>query len=145
MTCVIDHVGPFAVPHRCAPSAACGSQPCSSSHWSASKKKYCLLHSIPANACRITLAASSLTPAGVTRVELVGLLLTALQNLRRNWPPNGSPIESGGGLGQAQPNDCGLPGPTVELIVRGGLGPFSPGFTASCLPATTKSLIPSLT
>src|ERR1700692_1566159 len=42
-----------------------GSAPCSSSHLSTSKKKYCLLHSIPASACRITLAASSPTRVGV--------------------------------------------------------------------------------
>jgi integrase/recombinase XerD len=32
---------------------------------SVSRKKYCLLHSIPASACRITLDASSPTPGGV--------------------------------------------------------------------------------
>ena len=42
-----------------------GSTPCSSSHLSTSKPKYCLLHNIPASAWRITRASSSLTRAGV--------------------------------------------------------------------------------
>ena len=61
---VADQVKPFAVPHL-ARAGRIGSTPCSSSHLSTSKKKYCLLHSIPASAWRMTLAASSPTPAGV--------------------------------------------------------------------------------
>ena len=61
---VADHVEPLAVAHLTRRSAASRSTPCSSSHLSVSRKKYCLLHSIPANACRITLAASSPTRAG---------------------------------------------------------------------------------
>ena len=42
-----------------------GSSPCSVSHRSTSKKKYCLLQSIPAIAWRMTSASSSLTRVGV--------------------------------------------------------------------------------
>ena len=43
-----------------------GFELCSSSQLSPSKKKNCLLQSMPAKACRITLAASALTEGGVT-------------------------------------------------------------------------------
>ena len=50
-----------------------GLELCSSSQLSPSKKKNCLLQSMPASAWRITLAASALTDGGVTDcVELVG-------------------------------------------------------------------------
>ena len=39
--------------------------PCSASHVRRSKKYRCLLHSMPAIACRITSAASGLAEAGV--------------------------------------------------------------------------------
>ena len=42
-----------------------GLELCSSSHVSPSKKKNCLLQSMPAMAWRITLAASALTEGGV--------------------------------------------------------------------------------
>ena len=41
------------------------STPCSTSHLWRSKPKYCLLHSIPASACRMTRASSLLTRSGV--------------------------------------------------------------------------------
>ena len=92
-----------------------------------------LLHSIPASACRITLAASSPTPAGVIAIELVVSRRRAskfARNARRKVPQYQ--------VRYYQPQlTTAVPPRRAHLVVRRALVPIWFGLTVSCLPDTT--------
>src|SRR5215471_18156734 len=95
-----------------------GSTPCSSSHLSTSKPKYCLLHNIPASAWPITRASSSLRRDGA--IERIGLALARLHD--------GSEAREGLAHGrrcqvtEPQPDRGRFPCTHSDLIMGGSFG-----------------------
>ena len=125
---LVQHVEPLRVPGRCGYPGWSGLAWCSSSQLSPSKKKNCLLQSMPAMAWRITLAASGDDRRrGDRLVELVRLLQPGGQDLVKLRAERGavavvfwlSRQEPGH---EAQPHGCRLAGADRQLVVGRDLG-----------------------